>query len=368
MKKVIALLIGCFLILSACSADVTAINADDDPEGALVEALRALAESDASTLAVTVASTPASLVALASDSGDSLSEEDANKILTSSLVLSGTRAEPITEANSSVLLNVAGNDVLEIRVVDNNLYLRVQAAALFETLGEDPAELDQLVQETAGQPGFEFVEPAVNGEWLVIENIGQMSQQMGANPIPDQDKFAEELLRTVQENATVTAEGDDDEGTHLVATLPLKQTIEDLQGLAGEMGSALPPGANMTEQLKDIPEGDLAVDFWVSGGELTQLEIDITQFNDFANTPEEELPEGVEQLALRVKFQDYLGDAEPVEDAVVIDPNAIGQAFGGMMGGVAPGGGSVPFDCSQLEGAPPEVIELYAEECPELQP
>jgi hypothetical protein len=365
MKKLIALLIGCLLVLSACSADVTATDAEDDPEGALVEALRSLSEADASTLAITVSSTPESLVALVEGSGDALSEEDANKILTSSLVVSGTRAEEITEANSQVLLNIAGSEVLELRVVENNLYVRVDAPALLETLGQDPAQLDQIVTQTAGQPGFEFVEPAVNGEWLVIENISQMSQQMGANPIPDQDKFAEELLETVQENATVTSEGDDDQGTHLVAKLPLRETIEDIQGLAGD---ALPPGADMTDQLGDIPEGDLAVDFWVAGGELTQLEIDITQFNEFATTSDERLPDGVEQLAINVQFQDYVGDAEAVADAFVVDPAAIGQAFSGMMGGVAPGGGSVPFDCSQLEGAPEEVVVLYAEECPELQP
>jgi hypothetical protein len=365
MKKLIALLIACFLAFTACSADVTATNADDDPEGALIEALRSLSEADASTLAISVASTPESLVAVVEGSGDSLSEEDANKILTSSLVVSGKRAEEVTDANSQVLLNVAGSEVLELRVVENNLYLRVDAPALLETLGEDPAQLDALVQQTQGQPGFEFVEPAVNGEWLVLENISQMSQQMGANPIPDQDKFADELLQTVQENATVTSEGDDDQGTHLVAKLPLRETIQDIQDLAG---AALPPGTDMTDQLGDIPEGDLSVDFWVANGELSQLEIDITQFNEFATSDEERLPEGVEQLAIRVEFQDYLGDAEAVEDAVVIDPTAIGQAFSGMMGGVAPGGGSVPFDCSQLENAPPEVIELYAEECPELQP
>src|SRR5688572_17839048 len=129
MKKLFALLIACFLVFTACSADVTATNADDDPEGALIEALRSLSEADSSTLAIRVASTTESLVALAQDSGDSLSEEDANKILTSSLVVSGAKAEDVTETNSQVLLNVAGSEVLEVRVVDNNLYLRVDAPA-----------------------------------------------------------------------------------------------------------------------------------------------------------------------------------------------------------------------------------------------
>lgn len=364
MRKLLSCLIGTTLLLTACSSGPGGTDPGEDPKAALIEAFRALSEADGITEEISLQSTPESLIA-ASEGG--LNEDTAGKILDSSIVVSAKNTgNDVAKAESSILVRVAGNDDLELRIVDNSLYIRADIKNILETFGQDPSQADAFASQAQGQPGFEWVGPAVAGEWLVLKNLSQFTQQMGANPAPDQKKLLNGFLDIIQENATVTNEGDEDPGTHLVATMPLRETATDLLNLVQDMGTQMPPGVD-PNAMNDIPEGDLSVDFWVSDGALTQMHIDFLQFKKFDESGGEGIPEGVEELGLLVTFAEFTGSVEPVADAVELDPVAIGQAFSGMMGGGATQEIPAEFDCSQLKGAPPEVIELYAEECPELQ-
>lgn len=368
MRKLLIYLAALALALSACSSGSgTSTDADEDPKGALVEAMQNLAEDDGLTVETSLQSDAASLQALAEDDGSELTDEQIDKILGSSITLSGTQGETLEDSASSVVVNVAGTDAIELRQVELAAYFRVDVDTLLEAFEQDPAELQQVAASVQGQPGFEWVQPALQGEWLVVKDLDELTQQMGANPAPDQKKFTDDLLNIVEENATVTSEGDDEAGTHLVAALPLRQTAEDLEALFGGM-AALPPGMDMTEALQDIPEGDLNVDFWIQGGTVSQVELDFLQFAKFEEEGEG-IPEGVDELGIRVTIDEFTGTIETVDDAIEIDPLAIAQAFSGMTGatGVPGAPGAPAFDCSQLKGAPPEVIALYAEECPGLQ-
>lgn len=365
MRKLLVTLAAAMLLLTACADGGT--SASDNPKGALTEALRSLLESDAYTQTITVDSDTASLVALGD--GD-IDEAMAQKILDSSVTASGRMADNPADAASELLVNIAGSDVLEMRFVGGDLYLRVDVATLFETFGEDPSEISALTSQVRGQPGFEWVEPAVAGEWVVLEGALELSQQMGATTLTaeQQKQIVNDLLRSVEQNATVTDEGEDDDGAHVRAALPLKQTFEDLVGSLGS--SAGLTGAALQDAMNDVPEGDVLIDFWITDGRVSQMAVDITQFEEMAAEAGEGFPEGVERLAITMQIEEFTGDVEAVSDAVPIDTAALGQAFSAFMGGASgsatPGGGS-QFDCGMLKGAPPDVIELYAEECPELQ-
>ena len=363
MRKLLSCLIGTTLLLSACSSG-PGTDAGENPEAALIEALQALTEADGVTEEISLQSTSESLQA-ASEGG--LDAETAQVIIDSSVVISARNTgSEVQDAESSILVNIGGSDDLELRVVDNSLYLRADVKHLLETFGQDPAQADAFAAQAQGQPGFEWVQAAVNGDWLVVKNLQQLTQQMGANPAPDQKKLIQGLLDVIQENATVTSEGDEDPGTHLVATMPLRQTAQDLMGVLQSAGTQMPPGTDMSQSLQDIPEGDFAVDFWVQDGALTQMHVDFLQFAKFEEG-DEEIPEGVDELGILVTFEEFTGSIEPVADAVELDPAAIQQAVGGMMSGASSEQVPAEFDCSQLKDAPPEVIELYAAECPELQ-
>lgn len=365
MRKLLIYLIGTTLLLSACSSGPGAPDAEDDPKKALIDAFRTLSEADGITEEFSLRSTSEDLQAV---SDGSLDAKTAQLILDSSVVISAKNTgSAVQDAESSILVDVGGSDDLELRIVDNSLYVRADVKHLLETFNQDPAQADAFAAQAQGQPGFEWVQAAVNGDWLVVKNLQQLVQQMGQNPAPDQKKLIQGLLDVIEKNATVTSEGDEDPGTHLVATMPLRQTAEDLIQVLQSAGTQMPPGTDMSQELKDIPEGDVTVDFWVQDGALTQMHLDFLQFAKFEEGGEDEIPEGVDELGLLITFEEFTGSIEAVPDAVVLDPAAIQQAVGGMMGGVESQEVPAEFDCSQLKGAPPEVIELYAAECPELQ-
>lgn len=366
MKKALAALAGTILLLSACAGSGS--SASDDPKGALIDALRGLLETDAITQTITVDSDTASLVAVSD--GD-IDEETAQKILDSSLTASGRQAEDPEDASSQVILNVAGTEALEMRFVAGDLFVRVEVADLLETFGEDSAELDALSAQIKGQKGFEWVEPALAGEWVVVEDVLALTQQMGGATFSgeDQKRLVNDLLESVEQNATVTYEGDDDAGEHVRAGLPLKATFENLMQAAPGAGMT---GAALQDALNDVPEGDVVIDFWISDGRVSRIALDVTQFEKMAEDVNEDFPRGVEKLTIAMDIDDFSGEVEAVPDAIAIDTTALSEALSGLlMGGLGQAGGTAPggsqFDCNMLKGAPPDVIELYAEECPELQ-
>ena len=368
MKKILVVLASATLLLSACAGAST--SSSDDAKGTLVDALRSLLGSESLTQTITLESDAGSISALSE--GD-IDAETAEKILDSSITASATQADDPADAASITLINIAGTDALEMRFVDGDLYARVELASLLETFGEDPAQLDALTAQVKGQPGFEWVEPAVAGEWVVVRDALELTEQMGGSSTfngEQQKQLVEDLLASVEKNATVTDEGEDDDGEHVRAALPMRETFEDLMKTLGPAAGMA--GAGMQESMKDIPEGDLLLDFWITDDRVSRMAIDITQFEEMAAEAGEEFPEGVEELTIVVEIDDFDGTVEPVADAVEIDTTALTQAFSGLMtggfgGGGETGGGGSQFDCNMLKGAPPEVVELYAEECPELQ-
>ena len=373
MKKLLAICAGATLLLSACAGSGT--SASDDPKAALIEALRGLSEADGLTQTIRLESDTDSLVA--AGEGD-IDDETAAKILDSSIVVSATQAENPEDATSQIIVNIAGNDDLEIRFVEGDLYFRVDIESLLETFGQDPSQLEAVIGQVGGQPGLEWVDDAVAGDWVVLENALELSEQMaGAGSIgaDQQKKLVNNLLQTVEQNATVTSEGEDDAGEHVRASLPLRETLSDIVdalGPAADMGGA----ADLEGSLEDLPNEDITLDFWISDGIVSKIGFDVVAFSEtIEESAEEEIPEGVEELSFVVEIEEFDGSVESVADAAKIDVAALGQAFAGMFGGGLPStgtgsGGGAPsgaFDCGMLKGAPPEVIALYAEECPELQ-
>lgn len=374
MRKLLAILAGTTLLLSACADSPPA--ASDDPKGALVDALRNLSESDGLTQTIRLESDTDSLVA--AGEGD-IDAETAQKILDSSIVVSALQADKPEDAASLMLVTIAGNEDLEIRFVEGDLYFRADIESLLETFGQDPAELQTAISQFEGQPGLEWIKDAAAGDWVVLEDVLELSEQfggasMGAGSLgADQQKeLVNNLLQAVEKNATVTSEGDDDAGEQVTATVPLRETLSDLIDALGPVASMT--GAEPGDSLEDIPDEDISIDFWISDGMVTQIAFDVVEFAKSFEGTSGEMPEGVQELTFVIEIEEFDGSVDAVADAAKIDTAALGKAFAGMLGGGIPGsdtgsgsGGAGAFDCDMLKGAPPEVIALYAEECPELQ-
>ena len=371
------------LVLSACSDD-TAQQAEEDPKGTLVDSVNALADTDSLSFTLSLQSDPESLAALASEDGTELSSEDAQKILDSSLTIAARQGESEDDSQAQVIVNVAGNDAVEMRFLDNTLFLRADVRGLAETFGQDPAALDAVGQQAAAS-GLDFVEPALDGEWLALTGFEQLAEQFGgAAPSPSaeqQEQLIKALSDAFESTAEVTSEGEDDVGSHLVVTVPLRDIYEKLsenaESLTGSVpGASLPPAS-------EVPDENVTLDAWVRDGRLAQLELDFVQFAQLAD---EDVPEGVDRLALRIALEEFEEEITAPEGAVDVDLQEVLQAVGGGLGGATGGTGGtttgeIPglpgVTCEQLAAqgaeavkaalaADPNLLQQVDQACPEL--
>jgi hypothetical protein len=310
------------LFLVACGGD----GSSEGAERTLSAALEQLRRSDGATLEFTLQSTPESLQSLARDGGDDLTHSDAQKILSSSLVVSSA-----LDGNGSgaarVALNVAGNEDLELRTTKDTIYVRADVRSLLETFGQDPAAADQFVAQ-ARAAGWDFAESLVAGRWLAITGFEQLAGQTRSTPFPEQQRVLAELTAALEASTTVTSAGEEGPGEHLVASFSLRDLYDRLQRIAADLGKAtgpaLPPAGT-------VPDEVVSIDLWVDGDRLTQVEFDFLQLRRLEGA---DVPEGVERLALRVAVSDFSGPIEVPSDAVPVD---LSKVLGGMLGSAAMG-------------------------------
>jgi hypothetical protein len=320
------------LLLAACGGD----GVGGDPKQALADAFRRLGRAEGLTVTLTAQSTPESLQALAQTEGDRLEPEIAAKILSSSVTFSGKSTTDPSEAQSEMTANVAGNeDAVEMKVISNTLYVRADVRALLETFDQDPASIEPFVQQ-AEASGLDFVRPAVDGEWLSISGLDAMQEQFGmGQPTPsaaELERVFDGFAQEIEDKATVT-EGDvDGPGAHLIVEIGARELVDSFLNLARELGQALPP--NAFPSTSDVPDRTIRVDTWVEDDFVRQIELDILQFAAFED---EDVPEGVERLALRMGIDEFDDEVEPPADAVPVDPNQVLQI---LFGGATTGFGS----------------------------
>ncbi|MPZ70968.1 MAG: hypothetical protein GEU71_15805, partial [Actinobacteria bacterium] len=307
MRKIFGLVLALALVAAACGGDGGPDPADD-PKGALQAALDRLSEYEGVSLTMSIASDTASLVA--ASEGD-LTEDNAQKVIDSSLTLSAVSSEDPTNAQFQLAANIAGIDnAFEMRAADNTLFLRADVSGLAEAFGADTSQLDAFEAEAGAAPGFEFVGPALEGEWIGLTGLDSAMDQLGggigAVETPSEEDLAsiKKFTDALGDAAEVTTGDKEGPGDHLVATVNLREAYASLSEIAGTLtqvpGTELPPDS-------EVPDKDISVDVWIDGGNLTQAELDLTQMADLGDS---ELPEGVDQLAFRIGIEEFTGGVE----------------------------------------------------------
>jgi hypothetical protein len=361
MKKLISLSALLLLLASACAGN----ELGGSPKESLSAAIENLTELEGLEMVFTVQSTADSIAALDESEGDALSEDDAQRILDSSITVK-TRGQTPEEAQAEFVVNIAGEDDIEMRFLDQTFYVRADVRGLIETFGGDPSGLDQFEQQ-ASAAGITFVKPAIDGEWIGLEGLKELAEQQGfpTAQAPNQDALVRAFRTAVNEEAEVTQGDLEGPGTHLVADLPVRdiydRLVPEFQRLfAGFPGAEFPPAS-------EIPDESVRVDTWVEDDQLKQIRLDLLQFAELGDEP---VPEGVEEFALQVTIDEFDDEVEAPEGAVTLTPQEIQQAFGALLGAQfgESQSGSVKgeLDCEALQQAPPEVQQQFAEECPNL--
>ena len=370
MKKAGVLLILSVSLMGACAGSA---EQSDDPKAALISAMENTGGAEGLTFTLSLESDPESLNELdraGNPSTEGIPEEDAEKLLASSITLStqGSGEEGAFEA----IVNVAGEGDVEVKTVDKVLYFRADVESLVETFGGDTSEIETGVQQAEAQ-GLDFVRPAAEGEWVSIAGLGDTLQQAtGQTPpaVPEQQQVIQDLTESFKENATVTSEGQEDAGEHLVLSVPLRDTYENFVEDFSSLTQQLPLG--QLPDASEVPDEDIRLDVWVEDEQVTQILLDFVQVAEIAE--DTDVPDGTE-VGLLAQIEEFDDEIEAPEDATAIDPQQILGIFGGFMGSQGSATESAPagdvgagFNCDDLKGAPPEVLAQFAEECPELQP
>ncbi|MDQ3982198.1 MAG: hypothetical protein M3271_05900 [Actinomycetota bacterium] len=379
-RRVAALLVAGALLSGACSDDPGEAAAEN-PKQAFADALDALAEYEGVTAVVTIEGDPDDLAVADTP------PEVAEKVLNSSLTISSRGSTP-EDAQAEIVVNVDGNeDAVELRMVEQSLYTRADVRELVDDFGGDSAEIEAAAEQFSAQ-GFGWAQALVDGEWIGIEGLDRAVEQITGQQQPaDQEEAAavlDQVTLILEQNASVASEGTDDVGAHLVVSVPVRETVQDLVGALQGIGG-LPTGALPTEGLQDVPEGDIPIDVWIDDGRLVQLELD---FVAIARELGEKPPDGVDRLGLRMTIDEFTDEIEAPADFEAIDLEEILQGvFGGFAGQTeipAPPGRDVVIPglglaCSDLQTLGPDEIRTFVEasgqpeafatirrECPEL--
>ena len=370
MRKLFAAIAAVTMVMAACGGD-SGSSGGGSPKDTLNEAVANLS-SGGHTITLSLDSDPKSLVALGE--GD-LTEDTASKILDSSLSISSNGEADPKDSQFAIAANIAGNTDVEMRFIDETLYLRVDLDSLLDLAGPEAKaqaqqQIDAAVQAAKAQ-GLDFVEPAANGEWIAFTGLTGLLSQLGVNATPTSDqkamvnKFAEALTKS----ATVTSEGDDDEGEHLVATANLRDVYQNILDVAKQLN---PSAASSFDQVdpSQVPDQDVKVDFWVNDGNLTQISFDFLQLASLGDT---KIPDGVDNFGLKLEIDDFSGGIEVPSGATEVDVNQLLQTFMGALSGSTgsagssgSSGSSTDAFCNALKGQPKSVQQAYADQCPNL--
>jgi hypothetical protein len=194
-----------------------------------------------------------------------------------------------------VTLSYEGKKVGTLTTTDTHLTLQIDPASLPQGAADSLGGLGGLgglgaLGALGGGGGGDVITALLDGKPVgvaigpgsALQKALERAQQSGGSSgstelSPAQiGKVVDSVTTAVKDNATVTEVGTDDNGTHYVATVPLKQVVDT----AWRDVSALVPGgaaAGVNPDLSQLAKVTLKVDVWVKDGAVTRVEVPLGQ-------------------------------------------------------------------------------------------
>ncbi|AVH61228.1 hypothetical protein C4B68_16415 [Streptomyces dengpaensis] len=281
---------------------------------------------------------------LAGDSGsdDALPPEFAKFISGLRVDVSVKSKKALSDSGEKDLIGtsvkIAGADgvLVEYRVVGDFTYYRADMKAVGEAMGfpmPTPEEIPDSEKE------FRKV---LEGEWVKVDTselaeATQMSEESakGSDSADEIDaKTQQKIIKAVRgviaHEVTFSAKGSSDGTEHVVAKGNFRDLIRGVFDKLRPLEGDLPPGTDLPsdKDLKEAPNKNVAVDFTLKNGDLTQVKIDLAVL---AEDPK------AAKLPLVLKFS-KAGDVSAPAGAteIPVDKVPSGSPFGdGLLGGGA---------------------------------
>lgn len=249
----------------------------------------------------------------------------------------------------------AGGGFLEMRTVDQALYLRLdleQLSASFPEAGDipPPEVLRGQLDAFPLPPDVSAVaEAALNGEWVGITGLSQETLQRFADtmgqPVPSDDEVSEQedAVREILEDEGLldgqafterylAVEGDGPTYGLTVMTRDLFTTLNEISSrVESSLGAAGAAGREDLPDPDEIPETISGFSVSVEGGTATAVGADVATVAESTGDPIAELEEG--DLVVTMLLDD-IGDQLSVPDATTVEfEQLLTGVMGGMMGG-----------------------------------
>lgn len=335
-------------------------DVEDDPRGALREALSNLGDYAGYEVTLRFAADDTARAALLAE-GDF--EPEVLDLLLGAAVqqryLPGEDPDDLSDDQTYIAVEVDGQLVLEVVALpDYETYLRVDLPEILRLVDEhsdqgmDPSDLAEL-EATARQFGLaDEYDVLQAGGWFRLTGLEQISNfmaGMAGAAQPDQEdleEFQAEVLDSLRrhfEDLDITYVGSEDAGERVRVTADaevIRNLVRDLLpsfvGFSGLDQLGEDPQALTEEILADIPDSaTVSVDVWLDDGEIRQVAFDVLGALRQAG---EDVPAG--EFLLVAQVREFSGSIDAPADAHRVDLFGIiggflGGAFGAFEGGWA---------------------------------
>lgn len=287
MRRSLPSLLAALLLalgLVACGDDQAQV--EQNPTEALRQAISELADYDGIELTFSIAGDAEA----AQEAG--MSAEEYELLSASSLLLRATGEDEDTQLQ--LVLNLRDSEAADVRFLGGDrLFARIDLDAIGDEI-DDPGfqrDLDEVIDAARMFGLGAAAESLREGEWIEVTGIDQLAtmfeEEAGEPDTPSEEEFAQlqqrmaaALERFVEQDAEVTAIGSEDAGERVRITA----TGEDLDRLFTELASIVDDvsgGVDPSELQGEFDDVDtVTVDAWISGGRLTQVGLDIGQFEE----------------------------------------------------------------------------------------
>jgi hypothetical protein len=332
------LLAGCGSSSSGGATGSGTNDSSQSPSQELTSSVSALGKASTLTTTVKLGATASQISALAASGGSNITSTEANTIAGAEIAVevvapSGKTLSDVTGSGSSgsavdITVSDNGTNYLSIRSLNKTLYVQADLKDLFNALGQGSTYAG-LQSQVAELPGF--LQALVAGKWVSLPQsaaTGLTGTSSGSSASPEQEKALLSGLKNIlSKDVTVTREssGSTDDlalsaNSRSLVTDFVSTVTAAVPAAAAELG-----GAN----LSNVPSQNIGLGAQVTNGALSQLSIDLGQFD----------PKGKAHLPLELNFSQSGAAISAPSGAVAVNTQELTELLGGLTGGLGTGSG-----------------------------